>query len=93
MKICGHRLEQERSKRQRDELNDESPSCSDNIHDRMVHIESGRDFLHAMETFIFQKALKLAKSREHVKMLPGGEDDDRIDWSVADDGMSYLSYE
>lgn len=78
-------LEAERKKLQRTSLFGEKLEYDDETEAGIDQFESHRDFLQTIMEFISVKAENYAHARDHVGMMDGREDDERVDWEVADD--------
>ncbi len=87
MNFTKKRLESERAKLGRFTLVGEHLDYRDKSDHGVDQLESARDFLDTLESFIRGKASRLARVRKQVRMLPAEEDVDEIDWSMADDGL------
>jgi len=81
-------LEAERKKLPRTSLFGEVLDDNDETEAGIDQFESHRDFLQTISEFVSVKAENYAHARDHVGMMAGREDDDRVDWEIADDRKS-----
>ena len=90
LNILRNRLNAERTKLKRVTLKGQVLDYKDRSDYGVDQLESARNFLDTVEKFVSQKASRLARTRSHVRMLPGDEDNENIDWVVADDGKFFF---
>ncbi|TKA74890.1 hypothetical protein B0A49_06081, partial [Cryomyces minteri] len=85
VKRTRRKLQVERNKWNRLSLMNEPLAYKDKSDHGIDQFESRRDFLDTIEAFIMVKVNKLGDLRERVRMLRGDQDNDQMDWEVADD--------